>query len=226
VEPLGRKDALLRRLRVALHGHDEARPAPPAPELREARPATPAERAARFSGALRAAAGTVLSGSAYAVLPALGEALRGAGVSALLVPEGDPAARALADALLPLGPFRLASTSELLHGKSPVTAGIQSAEFAIAESGTVVQTGRQGRTLLPGLVTDVHVSLVSPDILVDRMEDVLATLAADPPRTIAFITGPSRTGDIEQTLTLGAHGPRALIAVLAEADYFPVALTR
>jgi L-lactate dehydrogenase complex protein LldG len=214
VEPLGNKDALIRRIHAALHAHDTlhregAAPqdAPPSP------PPSPERLAGRFAEGLRAAAGTVLSGGPHAVLPTLAEALRAEGVTALLVPEGDPAARELADALVPFGPFRLASTAELLHGNSPVTAGIQTAEFAVAESGTVVQTGRGGRSLLPGLVTDVHVSIVPADALVPRMEDVLAALAADPPRAIAFITGPSRTGDIEQTLTLGAHGPRALIAV-------------
>ncbi len=224
MEPLGSKDALIRRIHAALHGHDERAaepgagpPGPPGPSAPSAPPASVEKRVAHFSEALRSAAGTVMSGDLYAFLPALGEALRTLGVTALLVPEGDPVARELADALMPLGPFRLASTSELLHGNSPVTAGIQSAEFAIAESGTVVQTGRGGRTLLPGLVTEVHVALVRPDILVDRMEDVLSVLAADPPRTISFITGPSRTGDIEQTLTLGAHGPKTLIAVITQS---------
>jgi L-lactate dehydrogenase complex protein LldG len=216
VEPLGNRDALIRRLASALHGHDDPRrnrfPSTP----REAAPASPGARIARFSEALREAAGTVVTGSARAVPPAIAEALRAAGVEALLVPEGDAPARELADALLPMGPFRLASPAGLLHGRAPATAGIQSAELAVAESGTIVQTGRGGRSLLPGLVTDVHVALVAPGILVDRMEDALATLAADPPRTISFITGPSRTGDIEQTLTLGAHGPRQLIAVIAE----------
>jgi L-lactate dehydrogenase complex protein LldG len=219
VEPLGNRDALIRRLHAALHGHPDSRQDPtPDAAPGAARPdrATAGSRAGRFSEALREAAGVVLGGSLYGLLPALAELLRAEGVAALLVAEGDAAAGELADALLPLGPFRLASVAELLHGKSPATAGIQTAEFAIAESGTVVQTGRGGRSLLPGLATDVHVTVVPPGVLVDRMEDVLAALAADPPRTIAFITGPSRTGDIEQTLTLGAHGPRALVAVLSE----------
>jgi len=49
---------------------------------------------------------------------------------------------------------------------------------------------------------------------VDRLDDCLAPLLDDPPRNISFITGPSRTGDIEQTLTIGAHGPKKVIAVL------------
>ncbi len=218
MEPLGNRDDLIRRVHAALHGHGETAHRPDPRASAPGPPESIEKRIDRFSEALRSAAGTVVAGNLYSVLPALCEGLRSEGVTALLVPEGDTAARELADALMPMGPFRLASTSELLHGNSPVTAGIQSSEFAIAESGTVVSTGRSGRTLLPGLVTDVHVAIVRPGILVDRMEDVLAALAADPPRTISFITGPSRTGDIEQTLTLGAHGPRAMIAVITETS--------
>jgi len=50
--------------------------------------------------------------------------------------------------------------------------------------------------------------------VVARMEEALAVLAADPPRNVSFLSGPSRTGDIEQTLTIGAHGPRKAIALL------------
>ncbi|HEY5996620.1 MAG TPA: LUD domain-containing protein [Candidatus Deferrimicrobiaceae bacterium] len=216
MEPLGNRDALIRRLAGALHGHDDPRRLPTPAPPRETVPPSVESRIARFSEALRAAAGSVVTGSSRAVPATLAEALRAAGVVALLVPDGDAPARELADALLPMGPFHLASPAGLLHGQAPATAGIQSAEFAVAETGTIVQTGRGGRSLLPGLVTALHVALVAPGILVDRMEDVLAALAADPPRAIAFITGPSRTGDIEQTLTLGAHGPRQMIAVIAE----------
>ena len=79
---------------------------------------------------------------------------------------------------------------------------------------TLVQTSREGRSQLPGLVSDVHVALLAPDRFVDAMEDWLETLSTDPPRNISLITGPSRTADIELTLTVGVHGPRKVIAVL------------
>jgi len=55
---------------------------------------------------------------------------------------------------------------------------------------------------------------LTPGIFVDRLDDCPALRSADPPRNISFITGPSRTGDIEQTLTIGVHGPKKLIAVI------------
>ena len=57
-------------------------------------------------------------------------------------------------------------------------------------------------------------SIVPAASVVARMEEALAAFTADPPRNISFLSGPSRTGDIEQTLTIGAHGPKKAIALL------------
>jgi L-lactate dehydrogenase complex protein LldG len=149
-----------------------------------------------------------------AALPAIGEALRISGVIGLFFHEGDAGARQMAEALVPFGPFTLVSPAEARQQSPPQTAGLQTADYAVAETGTIVQTSRGGKSLLPGLLADVHVALLPRDALVDRMEECLAALADDPPRNISFLSGPSRSADIEQTLTIGAHGPRKMIAVL------------
>jgi L-lactate dehydrogenase complex protein LldG len=95
-----------------------------------------------------------------------------------------------------------------------VTAGFRTAEAGIAETGTIVETSAGGRTLLPGLLSDVHVALLPAASVVDRMDEALAPFRADPPRNISFCSGPSKSADIEQTLTVGAHGPRKIIALL------------
>lgn len=171
--------------------------------------------AAAFRARFEAAGGTLLSGpSLEPLLPGLAELLSAEEVTALLAAEGDAAAQAAAQGLSPFGPFAIVSAGEIRRLAPPRSAGIQSAEFAIAETGTIVQTSRGGKTLLPGLLSDVHVALVGPAAIVPAMEDCLAVLAADPPRNISFVTGPSKTADIEQTLTVGAHGPRRIVAVL------------
>ena len=76
-------------------------------------------------------------------------------------------------------------------------------------------------------VPETHVVVLPASRVVKSYEDVfdaVRELTADPdrgglpPRTVNFITGPSRSGDIEQTLLLGAHGPRRLHIVIVEDD--------
>lgn len=169
---------------------------------------------ARFADTFAAAGGVLLRGPVEEALSDLGELLRGEGVSALFCPEDDEAAREIAEALVPFGPFHLTTGAEVRGGSAAVTAGFRTAEAAISETGTIVETSAGGKTLLPGLIADVHVSIVPAGSVVARMEEALASFTPDPPRNISFLTGPSKTGDIEQTLTVGAHGPKKAIAFL------------
>jgi len=214
VEPLDRKAELIRRIAVALRGHDGAKTSS-GRAAGHAESCTRADTIALFRDRFEANGGNFIeSPSPEAILPALGEALRLSGVAGLFFPEDDAGARQLAEALVPFGPFTLVSSAEALQPSPPQTAGFQTADYAIAETGSIVQTSLGGKTLLPGLLADVHVALVSRAAFVDRMDDCMAALADDPPRNISFLSGPSRTADIEQTLTIGAHGPRKMIAVL------------
>jgi len=172
------------------------------------------DRVALFAERFTAAGGVLLRGQAEKALSDLGETLRAEGVTALFFPEGDAAAREIAEALVPFGPFRLTTGAEVRGGSEAVTAGVRSAEAAIAETGTIVETSAGGKTLLPGLIADVHVSIVPSVSVVARMEEALAAFTPAPPRNISFLSGPSKTADIEQTLTVGAHGPKKAIALL------------
>jgi L-lactate dehydrogenase complex protein LldG len=88
--------------------------------------------------------------------------------------------------------------------------GITGCFCAIAETGTlVVLSGADtptGTTILP----DTHIAVVRRQRIVGGMEEAFALIrreCSSPPRAINMISGPSRTGDIEQTIVLGAHGP-------------------
>ncbi len=212
--PVDRKEELIRRVAVALRGRESGKAAPPtAGAQAEALPET--VRVDRFRERFEAQGGIFLEGpSLEPLLPVLGEALRLAGVTAILFPEEDAEARLVAETLAPFGPFSLVSPAEARQPSAPETAGVQTAESAVAETGSIIQTSRGEKTLIPGLIVDVHVALLTPALFVDRLDDCLAPFLDDPPRNISFITGPSRTGDIEQTLTIGAHGPKKVIAVL------------
>ena len=87
----------------------------------------------------------------------------------------------------------------------------------IAESGTLVLlSGPHSPTTLNFLPGD-HLVVLAAERVLPAMEDVWARLRAareEMPRTVNFITGPSRTADVEQTMQEGAHGPRRLHLLL------------
>jgi hypothetical protein len=84
------------------------------------------------------------------------------------------------------------------------------AEISTEEKNRISHRGHALRSL----IADVHVSIVPAASVVARMEEALTAFTADPPRNISFLSGPSKTADIEQTLTVGAHGPKKAIALL------------
>ena len=88
--------------------------------------------------------------------------------------------------------------------------GITGAFCAIAETGTLVFTTGADTPTASALLPDTHVAVVRADRVVAGMEEAFALVRAATggmPRAMNMISGPSRTGDIEQTIVLGAHGP-------------------
>jgi hypothetical protein len=201
------RESLFRRLSAACGGHDGAVAGEPLPGGAPLAPE--GDRVALFEKTFTATGGILLRGPVEKTVSDLGEILRAEGVSALFFPEDDAEAREIAEALVPFGPFTLTTAAEVREGSTSVTAG-----FRTAEARTIVETSARGKTLLPGLLADVHVSIVPVASVVGRMEEALSILAAGTPRNISFLSGPSKTADIEQTLTVGAHGPKKAIALL------------
>src|SRR5271167_1285027 len=89
---------------------------------------------------------------------------------------------------------------------------------AIAETGTVMLISAADTPTTLNFLPDTHIVLVYADQVVATYEDGWDRLRVGDglPRTINFITGPSRTGDIEQRIELGAHGPRRLHIILVD----------
>ena len=90
---------------------------------------------------------------------------------------------------------------------------------AVAESGTLALVSGTANPTTLNFLPDTHVVVVKADDLAGDTETVFDRLRerygpTAMPRTLNFITGPSRSGDIEQTLVLGAHGPRRLHIVI------------
>ena len=96
--------------------------------------------------------------------------------------------------------------------------GVTSAFCAIAETGTLMMLGGADTPATTSLLPETHVAIVDPKRIVATMEDAWELMRKEfsqPPRAVNFISGPSRTADIEQTVTLGAHGPYRVLLILA-----------
>jgi L-lactate dehydrogenase complex protein LldG len=96
--------------------------------------------------------------------------------------------------------------------------GITGAFCGIAETGTLVILSGPDTPTATTLLPDTHIAVLHADRVVAGMEEAFALIAHERgamPRAVNMISGPSRTGDIEQTIVLGAHGPyRVHILVL------------
>jgi L-lactate dehydrogenase complex protein LldG len=113
------------------------------------------------------------------------------------------------------------TTLELSHGPSEGhdLNSVSAAFAAVAESGTLALCSGADNPTTLNFLPDNHVVVVFARDVVADYESVWRNLRArfgkgEMPRTLNFITGPSRSADIEQTLLLGAHGPRRLHIVV------------
>jgi len=97
--------------------------------------------------------------------------------------------------------------------------GISSAQAAIAETGTLVLDSSCERNRLVSLVPPVHIAIINASSIVETVSDALALLQKDREISpaITFITGPSRTADIELTLAIGVHGPQELYVIVDQS---------
>lgn len=135
-------------------------------------------------------------------LEGLGAALSAAGIARL-------------DAMLPAEPaLRRARLDEL--GRAAV--GVTGALAGLADTGTLALSSGPTRPRLASLLPRVHIAVVAKSALYPTMA---AFFSAHPDvvreaSNLVFITGPSRTADIEQTLTIGVHGPREVHVVLVD----------
>lgn len=96
------------------------------------------------------------------------------------------------------------------------------AHAGIAETGTLMLMSAPERPTTLNFLPDTHIVVLKAKDIVATYEDGWDRWRSShkdgPPRTANFVTGPSRTGDIEQQLLLGAHGPRRLVILLVGDD--------
>ena len=173
----------------------------------------PAERVTLFADMVAAAAGTVTRASVGNVPGAIAEFLRRHNLP-LSVRRGD-------DARLAALPWERERTLEVTVGPSDgrQLASVSHAFGAVAETGTLVLASGSDNPTTLNFLPDNHIVVVDAKDIAADFESVFAKLRArygerQLPRVVNMITGPSRSADIEQTLILGAHGPRRLHVII------------
>ncbi len=99
--------------------------------------------------------------------------------------------------------------------------GITGAFCALAETGTLVLLSGAESPASSHLLPETHIALLRASRIVAGMEDAFALIRAEHgelPRAVNMVSGPSRTGDIEQTIVLGAHGPYRVHIIIAVGE--------
>ena len=94
--------------------------------------------------------------------------------------------------------------------------GISQVDWALADTGTLVQDATALDKRLVSTLPTIHVALIATSGLRPDMPTVLAEVDPQSANYIAMITGPSRTADIERVLTIGVHGPERLVIVFID----------
>jgi L-lactate dehydrogenase complex protein LldG len=93
-----------------------------------------------------------------------------------------------------------AEASEAIHG--------------LADTGSVVLAASPDEPRARSLLPEVHVTLLRESLILPGLDELFAAVGASLPSSLAIVSGPSRSADIEQRLTTGVHGPREVHVVL------------
>ena len=224
----GSRDQILSKVRHALEagqvqGRDvtllDARLADPTSHLVPARAqGTNEEKISRFIRRAEAAAATVVRVAASGNAPEeVAAYLRGHNLPSRIVMADDESITGLDWSRAPA-----IQRSE----EDPATeegAVLSAAAAGVAETGTLVMSSAGASPLRDHLLSETNIVVLRTSAIVGGYEEIWAQLRRSGsdgfmPRSINFITGPSRTADIEQTLELGAHGPARLHIILMDED--------
>jgi L-lactate dehydrogenase complex protein LldG len=174
-----------------------------------------AERVRLFTHYLEREYGTVARLPDLAAVPAaIALYLLQQNLAAVLVASKHPVLQAIPFAQTPLLNVRFGSC-----GAQDAVA-LQHGFAGIAETGTLMLPSGAARPVLNNLLPDHAIVLLHAANIVASYEDAFDLLRAEGalPRNVMLVTGPSRSADIEQTLELGAHGPRRLHVLIIDGE--------
>jgi L-lactate dehydrogenase complex protein LldG len=134
----------------------------------------------------------------------------GGRIAALLQERGIAAILAWEAAHLPPGLLDELQKAGIAVCHTPdasVKAGLTGALAGVAETGTLVLPGAPGRPLVASLLPEIHLAVLKESEITLSLPEVIGRQEVREASALALISGPSRTADIEMTLTIGVHGP-------------------
>jgi len=181
---------------------------------RNVQPKVPGDPIRHFVRKLEAVHGVVTEVARYADVSAVVEAHVehwGLGDHLVLAPDPD------LDAIAWSNRFRLERRAAIGTDRISVT----SAFAGVAETGSLVLLSSPRSPTTLNFLPEDHLIVLRADRIVTHLEDVWTHLRKEIgaiPRTVNFITGPSKTADVEQTIQEGAHGPRRLHVILVACN--------
>lgn len=199
------RDHILERTRAALGGGEDQPAAPPAARIRIPEVGLEARIETLFRAVSGLAGKTFLAGSPAEVREYV----------AALIGEG-PAVASNAPLLRECGIADLAAVQSgfmdrdaLRQACSSAAFGITSADYALADTGTLVMLSSTQEARMISLLPPVHIAVVPRARILSGLDELLSTVPrpGDITSSLVLITGPSRTADIEQILVRGVHGP-------------------
>ena len=97
-----------------------------------------------------------------------------------------------------------------------IKAGMTGVSAAIADTGTLLITSGSGQPLTASLLPEIHIAVVRSSQILSTLEQAFQQVPIPHASAAVLITGPSRTADIEMTLTIGVHGPRELAVFVVD----------
>lgn len=218
-----KRDALPDSVAAGLTGRLKAHPRNLVPE----RGRTPRERrVATFIAELEKEHGTAARAASEAEIPGL--------IADYLAQRNLPAElRVAPDPLLQRLPWADRPMLRVAFGRAQATdpVSVTSCFAAVAETGTMLMLSGPEHPTTLNILPDTHIVVLRASRIVGGYEDAFDLIRNDRgtpgetpagstfmPRSVMMITGPSRSADIEQTLELGAHGPRQVHVILLEDE--------
>ncbi len=163
-----------------------------------------------FTDELQALGGKFRISSTEEVWKPVLEILQAHGIHEILAWNEDTLPDMLFRKLYEAGIQIIFPTSENIRANSQVRAGLSGAAGAIAETGSILVLGGPGRPLTASLLPEIHIAILHEKDIFMQLNQLLKLEEIKRAPAAVLISGPSRTADIEMTLTIGVHGPGEL----------------